>query len=466
MSGIAGIVDSRGVAYPLYYALHALQHRGQEAAGISTFHEKTLLTHKGPGQLAEVFNEQILSGLRGTVGIGQVLYTQKAHRGRMENIQPLKFSFQGHELSITVSVALVQDNRESLRAEYEGKGHIFSTTTNAELIAAMIAHELISGADAENAFVNAIRRLKGAYAGVAILDGVLYAFRDPLGTEPLCLGKTDSGYIVASESVAIDTLSGTFLRDITPGELVTITGDGVSGRQVLTADHKAYCVFEYVYTARPDSVIDGVLVYDARRRIGERLAKHPVKADLVSPVPDSGTAFATGFADASGIPYMEGLLKNRYVGRTFIMPAQSLRENAVRMKLNPVRRHISGKSVVLVDDSIVRGTTSLHIVDMVKEFGAAEVHMRIGSTPIVAPCYFGVDLPTREELIANGRSVEEIREMIHATSLEYISTDDLVESVGIPREDLCMACSCGAYPLDIPSESCCACRRITPAKEN
>ena len=466
MSGIAGIVDSRGVAYPLYYALHALQHRGQEAAGISTFHEKTLRTHKGPGQLAEVFNEQILSGLPGTVGIGQVLYTQKAHRGRMENIQPLKFSFQGHELSITVSVALVQDNRESLRAEYEGKGHIFSTTTNAELIAAMIAHELISGADAEDAFVNAIQRLKGAYAGVAILDGVLYAFRDPLGTKPLCLGKTDSGYIVASESVAIDTLSGTFLRDITPGELVTITGDGVSGRQVLTADHKAYCVFEYVYTARPDSVIDGVLVYDARRRIGERLAKHPVKADLVSPVPDSGTAFATGFADASGIPYMEGLLKNRYVGRTFIMPAQSLRENAVRMKLNPVRRHISGKSVVLVDDSIVRGTTSLHIVDMVKEFGAAEVHMRIGSTPIVAPCYFGVDLPTREELIANGRSVEEIRKMIHATSLEYISADDLVESVGIPQEDLCMACSSGAYPLDIPNESCCACRRITPAKEN
>ena len=205
-------------------------------------------------------------------------------------------------------------------------------------------------------------------------------------------------------------------------------------------------MFEYVYTARPDSVIDGVLVYDARRRIGEKLAKHPVKADLVSPVPDSGTAFATGFADASGIPYMEGLLKNRYVGRTFIMPAQSLRENAVRMKLNPVRRHISGKSVILVDDSIVRGTTSLHIVDMVREFGAAEVHMRIGSTPIVAPCYFGVDLPTREELIANGRTVEEIRDMIHATSL--------------------MACSCGAYPLEIPNESCCACRRITPAKDD
>lgn len=466
MSGIAGIVDSRGVAYPLYYALHALQHRGQEAAGISTFNGTTLSVHKGPGQLSEVFNEQILSTLSGTVGIGQVLYTQKAHRGRTENIQPLKFSFQGHILSITVSVALVQDNREALRAEYEGKGHIFSTTTNAELIAAMIAHELISGRAAEDAFVNAITRLNGAYAGVAILDGVLYAFRDPLGTKPLCLGKLGTGYIVTSESVAIDTLSGSFVRDITPGELVIIAGDGeVVSRQVLTADHRGFCVFEYVYTARPDSVIDGVLVYDARRKIGECLAKHPVAADLVSPVPDSGTAFATGFAAASGIPYREGLLKNRYVGRTFIMPAQNLRENAVRMKLNPVRRHITGKSVVLVDDSIVRGTTSLHIVDMVREFGAAEVHMRIGSTPIVAPCYFGVDLPTRDDLIAHGRTVEEIREMIHASTLEYISPEDLVKSIGIAREDLCMACSGGKYPLQIPGESCCACRTVSPVKK-
>ncbi len=466
MSGIAGIVDSRGVAYPLYYALHALQHRGQEAAGVSTFDGKDLSLYKGPGQLSEVFNESVLSKLPGNVGIGQVLYTQKAHRGKPENIQPLKFSFQGHVLSITVSAALVQDNREALRAEYEGKGHIFSTTTNAELIAAMIAHELISGENAEDSFVNAMRRLKGAYAGVAILDGVLYAFRDPLGTKPLCLGKLSTGYIVASESVAIDTLSGTLTRDVVPGELVTITKDGISGRQVLEADHRAFCVFEYVYTARPDSVIDGVLVYDARRKIGEKLAKHPVKADLVSPVPDSGTAFATGFADVSGVPYMEGLLKNRYVGRTFIMPAQSLRENAVRMKLNPVRRHIEGKSVVLVDDSIVRGTTSLRIVEMVREFGAAEVHMRIGSTPIVAPCYFGVDLPTREELIANGRSVEEIREMIHATTLEYVSEDDLVDSVGISGDDLCMACACGKYPLEIPGEPCCACRRVFPAKDH
>ena len=463
MSGIAGIVDSRGVAYPLYYALHALQHRGQEAAGISTFDGQTFSTHKGPGQLSEVFSEEVLHRLAGNVGVGQVLYTQKAHRGRQENIQPLNFTFKNHQLSITVSAALI--NRETLRNEYENKGHIFSTTTNAELIAAMIAHELIADDSAEDAFVNAMVRLSGAYAGVAILDGVLYAFRDPLGTKPLCFGKTERGYVVVSESVGIDILSASFEGDVIPGELLTITGDSVSHRQVLVSDHKAYCAFEYVYLARPDSVIDGVLVYDARRKIGASLAKNPPKADLVSPVPDSGTAFATGYASSSGIPYIEGLLKNRYVGRTFIMPAQALREDAVRMKMNPVRRHVTGKSVILVDDSIVRGTTSLRIVDMVRDFGAVEVHLRVGSTPIVAPCYFGVDLPTREELIATGRDVESIREKIHATSLEYVSTEDLVASIGIPAEDLCMGCSGGKFPLDIPGECSCSSRKITPVKK-
>jgi amidophosphoribosyltransferase len=463
MSGIAGIADYRGVAYPLYYALHALQHRGQEAAGISTFDGQDFIIHKGPGQLSEVFSEEILHCLNGNVGVGQVLYTQKAHRGKPENIQPLNFTFKNHRLSITVSAALI--NREVLRSEYEDKGHIFSTTTNAELIAAMIAHELISGASAEDAFVNTMLRLSGAYAGVAVLDGILYAFRDPLGTKPLCYGKTEGGYVVVSESVALDLLSATFEGDVLPGELLMITCDGISHRQVLTSDHKAYCTFEYVYLARPDSVIDGVLVYDARRKIGASLAKNPPKADLVSPVPDSGTAFATGYASASGIPYIEGMLKNRYVGRTFIMPTQNLRENAVRMKMNPVRRHVVGKSVILVDDSIVRGTTSLRIVDLVKDFGAREVHLRIGSTPIVAPCYFGVDIPTREELIATGRDVEEIREKIHATTLEYVSTEDLVASIGIPAEDLCMGCSSGKFPLDIPGECSSCCRKITPVKK-
>ncbi|MDO5846357.1 MAG: amidophosphoribosyltransferase, partial [Methanocorpusculum sp.] len=395
MSGIAGIIGSRDVSYPLYYALHALQHRGQEAAGIATFDGVKLYVHKGPGQLSEVFSEDKLNALPGFCGVGQVLYTQKAHRGKQENIQPLNFVFNGHILSLTVSAALI--NREELRSEYEGMGHIFSTSTNAELIAAMVAHELVANGDVKRAFVRTFHRLAGAYAGVAVMDGILYAFRDPLGIKPLCFGKTADGYVAASESVALDILSAQLVRDVKPGEIVVLTADRYEPVQFAVADHTAVCAFEYVYTARPDSVIDGVLVYDARRRIGACLAKHPPEADLVAPVPDSGTAFATGYAAASGISYTEGLLKNRYVGRTFIMPAQSLRENAVHMKLNPVRRHITDKSVVLVDDSIVRGTTSLHIVDMVKDFGAREVHMRIGSTPIISPCYFGVDLPTRTE---------------------------------------------------------------------
>ena len=454
-------MDSRGVAYPLYYALHALQHRGQEAAGITTF-DGTFHYHKGQGELSAVFDESVLKDLPGTVGIGQVLYSEKAVRNHPESIQPLNFEFLGHHLSISVDASLL--NAEELRREAEGRGNIFATLSNAELIAVMIAQEFAAGHDSVLALTHALLRLKGAYSGAALLDGTLYAFRDPLGVKPLCYGKSGHGWIVVSESVGLDILSAKLEGDVESGEILEVTAEGVTHHRFAKADHTAHCIFEYVYTARPDSVIDGILVYDARRRIGAYLGRTGAKADLVSPVPDSGTAFAAGYAETAHVPYIEGLLKNRYVGRTFIMPAQSLRENAVRMKLNPVRGHVADKSVVLVDDSIVRGTTSLRIVDMVKDFGAREVHMEIGSTPIIAPCYFGVDLPTREELIATGRSVEEIREKIHATTLHYISTEDLVKSVGIPAEDLCMACASGDYPLAVPCEKCSCARRITPVK--
>ena len=462
MSGITGIIQSEDVGYCLYLCLHALQHRGQEAAGIVTFDGNKSHVYKAPGLLSEVFSSEKLQTLPGKCGVGQVLYSDKSVRGHRENIEPLSFQFKGHALDITVSASLI--NRDALRTECEEAGHIFSTTSNAELIAALVARELIHGVEAKKAVIHALHKLEGAYTGCAVLDGVLYAFRDPLGIKPLCFGKTDAGFAVVSESVALDIIGGTLIRDVAAGELLILTADSYTAVQFAKADHTAHCIFEYVYTARPDSVIDGILVYDARRRIGEVLGRNPPKADLVSPVPDSGTAFATGYAGVSGVPYREGLLKNRYVGRTFIMPAQSQRENAVRMKLNPVRQHVAGKSVVLVDDSIVRGTTSLHIVDMVKDFGAEEVHMRIGSTPIIAPCYFGVDLPTRKELIATNNTVEEIREKIHATTLEYIDGDSLIEAVGLPAEDLCVACASGEYPCSIPCEKCCA-RKITLLEE-
>ena len=458
MSGIAGIIQNEDVSYPLYLCLHALQHRGQEAAGIATFDGRKTHVYKAQGLLSEVFSADKLLTLPGKSGVGQVLYSDKSVRGHSENIEPLAFQFKGHTLNITVSASLI--NRDALRAECEEAGHIFSTTSNAELIAALVAAELIAGTDAKTSVIRALHKLNGAFTGCAVLDGVLYAFRDPLGIKPLCFGKTETGFAAVSESVALDIIGGELIRDVAAGELIILTPEKFTAVQFAKAEHTAHCIFEYVYTARPDSVIDGVLVYDARRRIGEELGKTAPKADIVSPVPDSGTAFATGYAASSGIPYREGLLKNRYVGRTFIMPAQSLRENAVRMKLNPVRSHVDGKSVVLVDDSIVRGTTSLRIVDMVKDFGAKEVHMEIGSTPIIAPCYFGVDLPTRKELIAADRNVDEICEKIHATTLTYIDKESLIRAVGLPETELCLACATGEYPCEIPCEKCCK-RKVT-----
>ncbi|HJJ46933.1 MAG TPA: amidophosphoribosyltransferase [Methanocorpusculum sp.] len=453
MSGIAGIIQTKDVAFSLYLCLHALQHRGQETAGIATFDGKKPHVHKNLGQVSVVFSKELLQTIPGTAGVAQVLYSDKLIRGHAENIEPLIFTFKGHSILITVSASLI--NHDELRAECEENGYIFSSTSNAELIVAILARKLNSGESPRKAFIHTLHTLCGAYTGVAVVDGILYAFRDPLGVKPLCFGKTKSGYAVVSESVALDILKSDLIRDVAAGELLIITANSFESVPFAKADRCAHCIFEYVYTARPDSVIDGVLVYDARTRIGACLGRKNVEADLVSPVPDSGTAYATGYAMTSGIPYVEGLLKNRYVGRTFIMPEQSLRESAVRMKLNPVRSHIKDKSIVLLDDSIVRGTTSLHIVDMIKEFGAKEVHMRIGSAPIIAPCYFGVDLPTRKELIATGRSIEEIREAIHATTLEYINEDELVASVGIPKEELCTACADGEYPLNISCEKCC-----------
>jgi amidophosphoribosyltransferase len=286
-----------------------------------------------------------------------------------------------------------------------------------------------------------------------MIDGVLYGFRDPLGIKPMCIGRTAHGYILASESVAVDALGGTFLRDVNPGELVCIDEEGMRSQQVALAERKAHCIFEYVYFARADSVLDGALVYDVRLKIGGKLFEEaPVKADSVCPVPDSGTAYAIGYATRSGYPFVESLMKNRYMGRTFIMPTQKEREMAVRIKLNPIREHLASKSIVLVDDSIVRGTTSRRIIGIMRDAGAREIHMRIGSPAIKAPCYLGVDMPTREELIASDKAEEEVRKGITANSLHHISLNALVEAIGKPRTELCTGCLTGCYPVAIKGE--------------
>ncbi|MGA2934704.1 MAG: amidophosphoribosyltransferase [Methanomicrobiales archaeon] len=452
MCGIVGIVDAGGVSHSLYYALFALQHRGQESAGISTWDGSSFYKYKGMGLVSEVFSEQNLKELKGHVGVGHVRYPTTG-ANLPENTQPFNFRFQDHHFAIAYNGNLV--NAADLRTEFELQGEIFSTTTDTEVVASTIVDEFRRSGKIEEAIIHCMHVLRGSYSVILMLDGIIYAFRDPVGIKPLCIGTTEKGFMVASESVAIDTLGGTLIRDVQPGELFRITEKGFEAMQIAVADRRAHCIFEYIYFARADSVIEGKLVYDIRRKIGASLYDEaPVKADLVSPVPDSGTSVAVGFAHHSGIPYLEALMKNRYTGRTFIKPSREERERAVRLKLNPIIGHIKGKKVVLVDDSIVRGTTSRRIVGMMKESGAAEVHVRIGSPQIIAPCYLGVDMPTREELIASTRPVDEVKDSIAATSLHHVSLEALVKAIGIDRENLCTGCLTGKYPLSIEGESC------------
>ncbi len=456
MCGIVGIVDAGGVSIQLYYALYALQHRGQESAGISTFDGTNLHKFKGNGLVADVFSPPVLSDLKGTTGVGHVRYPTTG-ANLPENIQPLNFQFQDHFISVAHNGNLV--NTCELRAEYEQAGQIFTTTTDTEIIAKILIDSISNAGSVEDAVHLCMRRLVGSYSVVILIDGILYGFRDPLGIKPFCIGRTENGYMIASESVAIDALSAKFIRDVRPGELIRIDGEGIRCTQIAVAGRRAHCIFEYIYFARADAVIDGVLVYDVRRQIGHKLHEEaPVKADSVCSVPDSGTTYAIGYAERSKIPFVESLMKNRYMGRTFIMPSQKEREKAVRIKLNPIPAHLKDKSVVLVDDSIVRGTTSKRIIEMMRDAGAREVHMRIGSPAIKAPCYLGVDMPTREELIAGNRIEEEVRHSITATTLHHVSIGALIEAIGFDREDLCTGCLTGCYPLPIEGEKAKTCQ--------
>jgi len=353
MCGIVGILDAGGASIQLYYALYALQHRGQESAGISTFDGTNLHKFKGAGLVADVFSPSVLSDLKGSAGIGHVRYPTTG-ANLPENVQPLNFQFQEHSISVAHNGNLV--NTAELRTAYEAAGQIFTTTTDTEIIAKILMDEISRTGNVEDAVKTCMQKIRGSYSVVMMIDGILYAFRDPLGIKPFCIGKTTDGYMVASESVAMDALSAKFLRDVHPGELVRIDASGIRCTRIAVPGKRAHCIFEYIYFARADSVLDGVLVYDVRRKIGADLHEEdPVRADSVCSVPDSGTAYAIGYAERSKIPFVESLMKNRYSGRTFIMPGQQEREKAVRLKLNPIPAHLKGKSVVLIDDSIVGG---------------------------------------------------------------------------------------------------------------
>ena len=453
--GIVGLAlnnrESDNAALPIYYALYALQHRGQESTGITVHDGKSSGTLKGMGLVPDVFKKYNLSDLKGFVGIGHVRYSTTGD-STIENSQPLIVNFMDRTIAIAHNGNLV--NSADLIAEFEAEGQVFLTSSDTEVIARLLVKELLK-TDILGAVEEVMKRLVGSYSLTILVDDTLVVVRDPLGFKPLCLGELDGGYVVTSESAAIDTIGGKLIRDVRPGEVLIFKDGRYSSHQLFKTKNTAHCVFEYIYFARADSIIDGQLVYQTRIRIGERLLdEHAIDADIISPVPDSGITFAIGYSKKSGIDYIEGLMKNRYIGRTFIMPDQNMRETAVRLKLNTIRQNLEGKKVILMDDSIVRGTTSRRIVDMVHKAGAEEVHMLIGSPPIMSPCYLGIDMATREELVAAHKTVAGVEAVINADSLGYVSVEGLVEAVGIPADDLCLGCLTGVYPVEIPGEEC------------
>lgn len=455
--GVFGIYDFNGgdVASTVYYGLFALQHRGQESCGIAVSDtagpKGKVLSVREMGLLNENFTTETLEKLRGDIGVGHVRYSTAGSSTR-ENAQPLVLNYVKGTLGLAHNGNLINAGR--LRHELEYTGAIFQTTIDSEVIAYHIARERLNSRTVEEAVRRAMCKIQGAYSLIIMSPRKLIGARDPYGFRPLCIGRRDNAYILASETCALDTIGAHFVRDVEPGEIVTISPDkGIeSDRSMcLSKEKHGRCVFEYIYFARPDSRIDGVSVYDSRIMAGKFLAMDsPVEADLVVGVPESGNCAALGYSMQSGIPYGQAFVKNTYVGRTFIKPGQKSRESSVQVKLNAVREAVEGKRIIMIDDSIVRGTTSDRIVGMLREAGAREVHMRVSSPPFLWPCYFGTDVPAREQLIAHNRSVEEICKIIGADSLGYLGAERLDEIAG--GLGICKGCFTGEYPIEPPTE--------------
>lgn len=455
--GVFGVYDFDGqdVASTIYYGLLALQHRGQESCGIAVSDTKgpkgSVLSSKDMGLVNEAFTPEHLEKLKGDIGVGHVRYSTAGSSTR-ENAQPLVLNYVKGTLGLAHNGNLI--NAPQLRRELEYTGAIFQTTIDSEVIAYHIARERLNAGSVEEAVGRAMRKLQGAYSLVIMSPRKLIGARDPFGFRPLCIGKRDNAYLLASESCALDTVGAEFIRDVLPGEIVTISPEkGIQSdmSHALPEAEHARCVFEYIYFARPDSILDKVSVYHSRIMAGKFLAMDsPVDADLVVGVPESGNCAALGYSLQSGIPYGTAFVKNAYVGRTFIKPKQKNRESSVQVKLNPIREAVEGKRIIMIDDSIVRGTTSDRIVRMLREAGAKEVHMRVSSPPFLFPCYFGTDVPAREQLIAYNRSVEDISNIIGTDSLAYLKVERLEEIVN--RLHICKGCFTGKYPLEPPAE--------------
>jgi amidophosphoribosyltransferase len=446
MCGIFGVYPHKDAARLAYLGLYALQHRGEEASGIITRNSNRVYLHKGLGLVSEVFDEKIIRTLRGELAVGHVRYSTTGS-SNIKNTQPFYVKSKIGDIAIAHNGNLT--NTLTLRQDLENKGALFQTTMDSEIITHLLAHS--KNKDYKEVIIEALSQLKGAYSLVLMLNDILIGARDTFGWRPLCLGKLEEAYILASETSALDLLGAQYVRDVQPGEILFIYKDRIESIMPFNKTPYAFCIFEYIYFARPDSNIFGNNVYLVRKQLGRQLAaEFPVEADIAMPIPDSGTYAALGFAEASGIPFEFGMIRNHYIGRTFIQPSQNLRDFQVRVKLNPLKQVLEGKRAVIIEDSIVRGTTSRKRVATLRKAGAKEVHMRISCPPLRYPCFYGIDFPTKKELIASGHQINWVREFIGADSLEYLSLEGMLKSMPLAKEQFCTACFTGNYPVTPP----------------
>jgi amidophosphoribosyltransferase len=442
--GVFGIYGHEDAAKLTYFGLYALQHRGQESAGIVSSTGQVVHEYKQMGLVTDVFNEDILNTLTGDIAMGHVRYSTTGS-SVLKNAQPFVVHHVGKTLAIGHNGNLI--NAQRLRSELEKAGSIFQTTMDSEIIIHLIARNIQHGM--EEALVKTMSEIKGAYSCVLMTENQLIAIRDPNGWRPLCLGKLKDAYVIASETCALDLIDAEYIRDIDPGEIVIIDGTGLKSIKPFPERRNSYCIFEFIYFARPDSNIFGKNVYAVRKKLGKRLAEeYPVKADFAMPLPDSGSYAAIGYCQASGIPMEMGVIRNHYVGRTFIQPSQSMRDFGVKVKLNPVRGLLKDKKVVIVEDSIIRGTTSRMRIKTLRKAGAENIHMMVSCPPHRFPCFYGIDFSTKGELIACEHTVDEIRNYIGADSLCYLSMQGMIEATGLPADRFCLACFNGQYPIE------------------
>jgi len=446
MCGIFGIYNNKNAASLTYLGLYALQHRGEESAGIVSRDGRRVHQHKGMGLVGDVFSKKAIRDLRGDCAVGHVRYSTTGS-STAKNIQPFLVNHKGSHIAIAHNGNLT--NTVRLRGELEKKGSIFQTSMDSEIVAHLIARG--HGQGYKGVMLEVLSHLEGAYSLVLMIDGMLVGARDPNGFRPLCIGKLDDSYVLASETCALDLIGAEYVRDVKPGEMVFIDNNGIDHAMISKKKERSFCIFEYIYFARPDSDIFERNVYQTRKSLGRELAKEwPVKCDMVMPIPDSGNYAALGFSEASKIPLEFGMIRNHYVGRTFIQPAQTVRDFNVKVKLNPIKDVIKGKRIVIIEDSIVRGTTSKSRVKTIREAGAKEVHMRVSCPPIISPCYFGIDFPTKKELIASSHEIEWVRDFIGLDSLKYLSCEGMLKAMLLPSGKFCIGCFTGKYPIGTP----------------